>query len=277
VQATELTTKTVLRLKQRPAVPLEAEVLTPDVVAPLKRADVAALPVYLGKRQYRLDEFFDIEGDGGEHLEIHGDIGRVKWIGRGMTRGRVTVHGDAGMHLGAFMKGGTIEVLGNASDWVGAEMRGGLIRIASSAGGQIGAAYRGSLRGMRGGTILVGGAAGIEVGMRMRRGLIAVRGPVRDFAGLQMKGGTLVLMGGAEVRTGAWMVRGTIISLKPLHLMPTFAYACAYTPAFVRLYAHHLRELGWDLPCEAGTYQRFTGDHSVPGKGEVLVWEPGAV
>jgi formylmethanofuran dehydrogenase subunit C len=277
VQATELTRKTVFRLKQRPAVPLEAEVLTPDVVAPLKRADVAALPVYLGKRQCRLDDYFDIEGDGGEDLEIHGDVSRVKWLGRAMTRGRLTIHGDAGMHLGAFMKGGTIEVRGNASDWVGAEMRGGLIRIDGSAGGQIGAAYRGSLRGMRGGTILVGGAAGIEVGMRMRRGLIAVRGPVRDFAGLQMKGGTLLLMGGAELRTGAWMVRGTIISLKPLHLMPTFAYACAYNPAFLRLYAHHLRALGWDLPCEAGMYRRYSGDHAVPGKGEVLVWEAGAV
>ena len=46
----------------------------------------------------------------------------------------------------------------------------------------------------------------------MRRGVIAVKGPVRDFAGLQMKGGTIVLMGGAEIRTGAWMVRGTIVS-----------------------------------------------------------------
>ena len=38
-----------------------------------------------------------------------------------------------------------------------------------------------------------------------------------------MKGGTIVLGGGAELRTGAWMMRGTIISLKPLPLLPTFA------------------------------------------------------
>ena len=47
----------------------------------------------------------------------------------------------------------------------------------------------------------------------MKRGIIAVRGPVRDFAGLQMKGGTIFLLGGAEIRTGAWMIRGTIVSL----------------------------------------------------------------
>lgn len=274
--AVELTTKTVLTLKKRPHVPLEAEALTPDAIAARRHDEVRALPVVLGKRQYRLDDFFEVEGPASEELEIRGDVGRVKWIGRGMTRGRISIHGDAGMHLGAYMKGGTIEVAGNASDWVGAEMSGGLIRIRGNAGGQVGAAYRGSLSGMKDGTILIGGSAGIEVGMRMRRGIIAVAGPVRDFAGLQMKGGTIVLLGGAEVRTGAWMVRGTIVSLKPIRLLPTFAYACTYNPTFLRLYARHLKALGVSIPQEEkdGTYQRYTGDTSVPGKGEILVWKP---
>jgi formylmethanofuran dehydrogenase subunit C len=114
--------------------------------------------------------------------------------------------------------------------------------------------------------------------MRMRRGIIAVRGPVRDFAGLQMKGGTIVLMGGAEIRTGAWMVRGTIVCLKPVRLMPTFSYACTYNPTFLRLYARHLKALGVALPCDGadGGYRRYTGDTSVPGKGEILVWQPRA-
>jgi formylmethanofuran dehydrogenase subunit C len=268
--------KLTLTLKERPHVPLEAEVLSPDVVAPLGHGEVCALPVVLGKRQYRVDDFFEVEGAGGEELEIRGDVGRVKWIGCGMTRGRITIAGDAGMHLGAYMRGGTIEVTGNASDWVGAEMRGGLIHVRGNAGGQIGAAYRGSLSGMNNGTILVEGSAGIEVGMRMRRGIIAVKGQVRDFAGLQMKGGTIILMGGAEIRTGAWMLRGTIVSLTPIRLLPTFAYACAYQPTFLRLYARHLRTLGFSIPCEDGdgTYQRYSGDSSVPGKGEILVWKP---
>ena len=45
-----------------------------------------------------------------------------------------------------------------------------------------------------------------------------------------MKGGTIVLMSGAEIRTGAWMTRGTIISMKPLQMMPTFAYASDKRP-----------------------------------------------
>ena len=112
--------------------------------------------------------------------------------------------------------------------------------------------------------------------MRMKRGIIAVKGPVRDFAGLQMKGGTIFLLGGAELRTGAWMFRGTIVSLTPLHLLPTFAAACSYTPSFLRLYARHLQALGVSIPLDdqAGAYQRFAGDASVPGKGEILVWRP---
>jgi formylmethanofuran dehydrogenase subunit C len=267
-----------LTLKENPAVPLETEVLTPDVVAPLGHDAIRALPVFLGKRQHHLDDFFAVEGTGSEEMEIRGDAGRVKWIGRGMTRGRITVTGNAGMHLGAYMKGGTIAVSGNASDWVGGEMTGGLIHIRGNAGGQTGAAYRGSLSGMKGGTILIEGSAGIEVGMRMKRGIIAVKGPVRDFAGLQMKGGTIFLMGGAEVRTGAWMVRGTIVALTPVRLLPTFAYACAYNPTFLRVYARHLRPLGFSIPCEVqgGAYERYTGDTAVPGKGEILVWRPSA-
>src|SRR6516164_1614638 len=130
--ATELTNKTIFKVKERPSVPLEAEALTPDVIAKLSQDEVRGLPVLLGKRQFRMDDFF----------EINGDAGRVKWIGRGMTRGQIIIHGDAGMHLGAYMKGGAIQVSGNASDWAGAEMMGGLIRIAGNAGGQIGAAYR---------------------------------------------------------------------------------------------------------------------------------------
>ena len=269
---------TTFTLKEQPNVPLEAESLSPDVIAGLGRDEVCALPVFLGKRKCRVDDFFEVEGAGGDDLEIRGDARQVKWIGRGMTRGRIRIFGNAGMHLGAYMKGGVIEVSGDASDWVGAEMADGLIRIRGNAGGQVGAAYRGSLKGMRGGAIVVEGSAGLEVGMRMRRGMIVVQGLVRDFAGLQMKGGTLFLLGGAEIRTGAWMVRGTIVSVAPVALLPTFAFACLYSPPFLRLYANRLRSLGFSLPLDAanGAYRRYTGDSAVPGKGEILVWRPHA-
>ena len=266
----------VLTLKEAPPVPLEAELLTPDTLAALSHSAIRELPVYLGKRQRRVEEFFDVDGSASEEIEIRGDATRVKWIGRGMTRGRVMVRGNAGMHLGAYMKGGRIEVSGNVSDWLGGEMAGGFIHVHGDAGGQVGAAYRGSMSGMTDGTIVIDGAAGLEVGMRMKRGTIVVGGPVRDFAGLQMKGGTLILGRGAELRTGAWMIRGTIVSLAPLPILPTFAYASTYNPIFMRLYAKSLGSLGVTLPFDegAGAYERYTGDAAVPGKGELLVWKP---
>ena len=265
-----------LTLKEAPTVPLEAELLSPDTIAPLTIDEIRALPVHLGKRRRRVDDFFAVDGVPGDELEIRGDVGRVKWIGHGMTRGLVRIDGHAGMHLGSAMTGGAIEVSGNAGDWLGAEMSGGVIRVRGNAGGQVGAAYRGSLSGMTDGTILIDGSAGLEVGMRMKRGTILVGGPVRDFAGLQMKGGTIVLQSGAELRTGAWMNRGTIISLRPIPLLPTFSYAATYNPTFVRLYAKRLATLGYTLPYDErdGTYQRYTGDAAVPGRGEILVWQP---
>ena len=266
---------TFFHLKRQPTVPLEAEVLSPDVVADLSNAEICALTVYHGKRQLPLSEFFDVYGERSSDLILHGALHKVRWVGKSMSKGSVTIHGSVGMHLGAYMSGGRIEVHGNASDWIGAEMKNGIIHVHGNAGGQVGAAYRGALRGMKNGTIIIDGSAGLEVGMRMRRGTIVVRGPAKDFTGLQMKGGTIVLLSGAEIRTGAWMNRGTIISLKPLHLMPTFARAVDTNPVFMGLLARHLRRFGVDLPSPAeGSYRHYSGDLSVSDKGEILVWQP---
>ena len=149
------------------ATPLEAEALSPDVICELAHAEILALPVFLGNRQRRLGDFFEVDGEKSASLELYGDLAQVKWIGRGMTQGSIAIHGRAGMHLGASMSGGTITVEGDAADWLGAEMSGGLIHVRGRAGGQVGAAYRGSTVGMRSGEILIDGDAGIEVGMRM--------------------------------------------------------------------------------------------------------------
>src|SRR4029453_15629932 len=52
----------ILTLKQQPSAPLEAEALSPDVTAPLGLEAIKALPVHLGKRQHRVDDFFAVEG-----------------------------------------------------------------------------------------------------------------------------------------------------------------------------------------------------------------------
>jgi formylmethanofuran dehydrogenase subunit C len=262
-----------LSLKEELRLPLEVEALSPDILSELSQDEIGKLPVFQGHHQYRLNDFFKVDGERSKSLELYGNLAQVKWIGKGMTCGNIDIHGNAGMHLGSAMKGGSILVRGNAGDWLGAEMSGGLIRVQGNAGGQVGAAYRGSRKGMKSGVILIDGMAGIEVAMRMRRGLICIMGRVGDFAGLQMLGGTLFLCGKVGIRTGAWMSRGTIVSFRPIELLPTFQYACTYELMFLRLLLKQLRELGVPLnePEWQGPVRRYLGDTSGLGKGEILV------
>src|SRR5262245_30122553 len=114
-------------LKRQPTVPLEAEVLSPNVVGELSNADICGLTVYHGKRQRPLSEFFDVYGERSNDLVVDGALHKVRWIGKSMSHGSITIHGSVGMHLGAYMSGGRIEVHGNASDWIGGEMKNGFI------------------------------------------------------------------------------------------------------------------------------------------------------
>lgn len=262
-----------LTLTADPEVPLEAECLSPDRLAGLDPADAAAQSVQYGNEKARLGDFFGIKSHDGDELRLAGDLGRVKLIGAGMAGGRIVVEGDVGMHLGAAMTGGEIVVEGNASDWVGPEMRGGRIVVKGDAGHAVGCAYRGSRIGMKGGRILVHGRAGNEAGNTMRNGLIAIGGDCGDFAGVNMLAGTIVVFGALGIRAGAGMKRGTIVALGGAEPLPTFTYACAYRPDFLRLYLRDLKEEGLAVePAHlSALYQRWSGDAVELNRGELLI------
>lgn len=264
-----------LTLKNAPSVALEAEVLSPDRLAGRTLAEAQALQVFHGRKRAQLGDFFELHGQPGDDVVLRGDLSRVKWIGRGMTRGRLRIEGNAGMHLGSQMRGGRIELTGDADDWLGAEMHGGEIQLQGNAGAHVGAAYQGSEKGMRGGVIHIGGSAGAELGRLMRRGVIVAAGIAGEFAGLQMKGGTICLLAGAHGHVGAWMTRGTIISVAPLAMLPTYTHNCDSIPTVLRLVGRQIARLGSKLPCEeqAGVYQQFSGDFRQPGRGEIFVWK----
>ena len=64
-----------------------------------------------------------------------------------------------------------------------------------------------------------------------------------------------------------------LVLLRPIHHGPSRTY----NPAFVNFYARQLRDtLSLPIPFAAaeGSYERYCGDASVPGKGEVLIWRP---
>jgi formylmethanofuran dehydrogenase subunit C len=263
-----------LRYHGTTTIPVEAECLTPDSLAGKSAVEIAALPVQHGNAPAPLGEFFTVSGDASDReIVLEGDCSRVKLIGAGMATGRITIHGDAGMHLGSEMTGGAIHVHGRTGDWVGAEMRGGLIHVRGDAGHLAGAAYRGGHVGMRGGVLLIEGKAGNEAGGNMRRGLIAVGGDTGDFTGVALIAGSIFVFGQPGVRPGAGMKRGSIVLCGPAPaLLPTFRFDCEYRPVFLALYLRQLR--AWGFPVAerlfSGTWRRYSGDLVALGKGEVL-------
>jgi len=266
---------TTLTLKSQLEMPLEAGVIVPDRLDGCSAAAVAAMPVTYGNEAACLGDFFQVDGEGSTEIVLEGDLGRVKNIAAAMTRGKVEIRGNAGMHLGAAMCGGEIDVHGNAGDWAGAEMNGGSIHIRGNTGHGLGGAYRGSRRGMNRGLILVEGDAGNEAGAVMRRGLIVVTGNAGDFAGAFMTAGTIIVLGMLGMRAGAGLLRGTIVTCRQPELLPTFRYDCSYSPNFLKLMFQDLRRRGLEVADAymEGSYRRYSGDLNRLGKGEILIYD----
>lgn len=276
IQSESQTTVT-LRLKESSSIPIEADSICPDLFIGHSQMEIETLPVYYGRRRVALGDLFTVAGENSDDLLVEGDLRHVKRIGQQMTRGRITIQGDVGMHLGAQMRGGEIVVCGNVDAWAGAHMSGGIIRVYGNAGPMLGAAYVGETRGMRGGVILVEGDAGPRVGERMRRGLVAIQGNVKDLAGARMIAGSIFVFGTLGARAGAGMKRGTIVALGGLadDLPPVFRYSCSYRPVFLRYYLGRLCE--WGLPVTEeqleGVFCRYTGDITTLGKGEIFIYD----
>jgi formylmethanofuran dehydrogenase subunit C len=262
-----------LTLKNVPAIPLEAEQISPGLLRGKSALEVAKTPLLYGNAEVPLGDFFDIRGQHcKDHLHLEGNLSRVKHLARGMNQGLLTIDGPVGMHLGAGMSGGEIRVQGDVGDWLGAQMKGGLISIQGRAGHLVGAAYWGEKRGMTGGTIIIHGQAGNEIGNRMARGLLVVTGDCGDFAGVQMRAGTIIVLGKAGLRPGANMRRGTIILAHSQILLPTFNFCCAYNPPFLPLLARVLEKEGVALsPVQGQLCARYLGDTNELGKGEILL------
>ena len=107
---------TLLTLKSKLEAPLEAAAIVPDHFPGKTAADISGLEVTYGNQTARIGDFFLVDGNGTSEIILKGDLTRVKNIAAGMTEGKVTVHGDVGMHLGSAMQGGEIDVHGTADD-----------------------------------------------------------------------------------------------------------------------------------------------------------------
>jgi formylmethanofuran dehydrogenase subunit C len=235
---------------------LELDGITPDRLLTLSNAEIAKLPVWMGRRSVPLGDIAAIQGELSAHLRFEGDLARAEGVGAGMASG-------------------VLDVTGSVGDGAGVAMRGGSLRIGGSAGMRLGAALPGASRGMLGGEIVVTGSVGAEAGAYARRGLIVVRGDVGDSAARGLIAGTLVVFGRVGADAGTGNKRGSIVVLGSTAVPPTYRFACVYRPTVLRVLFGYLRR-AYSIPVAdrfvAGRWKRYCGDISELGKGELLTW-----
>jgi formylmethanofuran dehydrogenase subunit C len=223
--------KTVtLTVKQQPDLILEAESIIPDIFAGKTVAEIEKLPVYQGKQDSTIGEYFLVAGQSGKTAEetqivVNGDCSKVKYIGSKMSAGEVIVNSTTDMYTGAWMKGGKLVVNGDVHSFCGLGMEGGEFHINGNAGNYLGASYRGDWRGMQGGLIRVKGNVGSDIGTFMNGGEMIIGGNADVHIATHAEGGRIVIKGNVNRRIGGQMVKGEVIVFGGVNvMMPGFQY-----------------------------------------------------
>lgn len=142
---------------------VDCRALTPNLLAGLSVDQIKNIS--LG--QHKVSDLFELSGSDTDNILFKNSSSKLAYIGFKMSRGTITLQGDAGDFLGANLQKGTIICQGSAGDRVGDQMRRGLI--------------------------LIDGNAGDYVASRMIAGTIGVAGMVGQYIGFNMKRGTLLL------------------------------------------------------------------------------------
>ena len=209
-----------LKLKENPSVLIDARSITPDSFAGKRMNEILSLRLLEGGRQITLQDLFDVEGpneapkDPGEiTIIIERSIDKISFVGYRMSKGNITINGNAGHFIGYKMKGGSIVIHGNVRNYLGAKMKDGTIEVFGNAGHWVGAKLLGEKpgKGMKGGTIMIHGNAGSEIGSGMKGGTIIIDGDVRNSIGNHMVGGTIIVKGNAGLYPGLRMSGGRIV------------------------------------------------------------------
>jgi formylmethanofuran dehydrogenase subunit C len=261
-------------LKTQPAQRVDLSPLVPQNLQGLSIADIAALELHSGKRKFRVDELFTIDGSDAQNILIKNSVDKLDFIGKELNGGTITVEGDAGAYLGMSMKKGEIKVSGNAGLYAACEMKNGYLEVSGNVGDFLGAALAGNKMGMKGGIILVKGNAGQRVGDHLRRGLILIEGNAGDYCGSRMTAGTIAVMGNTGRYLGYAMRRGTLLLWNTPQLSASFNDCGSHTLAFLPILFNSFKTLNSkfaDASVSFNRVQRYAGDMAEIGQGEVLV------
>ncbi len=260
-----------LVLRGAPDQRLDLSALTPDRLAGLDPAIIAALPVQTTRRGATVADWFTLHPGDPADLVIEGGSPRLDGIGTGMASGSLRVEGEVGQLAGRNMAGGHLVIHGRAGDFVASGLRAGRVEVAGDVGDDLGGALPGERTGMRGGVVRVGGRAGARAGGRLRRGLLIIEGDAGPFAGVGMVAGTLIICGQAGLMPGILMRRGTIVLGAPTPLPPGFRATASPDLVFTQLLQRAASAFSPAAAfCVSAAVARSGGDLAVLGKGEWL-------
>ncbi len=268
MSALTLTMKT--RLEQR----VDMSPLVCNKLEGMSVTEIAAIELQNGKRKIRVDSLFAIKGSDTQNLIINGSFAKLDFIGKKLKGGSITINGDVGAYLAQEMEAGTIKVKGNAGLYAACEMKNGYLEIIGNSGDFLAAALPGNRQGMRGGTVLVKGNVGERAGDHMRRGVLLIEGNVGDYCGSRMVAGTIAVMGQTGSFLGYAMRRGTLLLWNKPQLSATFNDCGAHTLAFLPILFASFKSLSSKFSVDSESFnrvQRYAGDMSELGRGEVLV------
>jgi formylmethanofuran dehydrogenase subunit C len=236
---------------------VDAARLAPEHLADLNPAAAARVTLPTTSGDAAIGDLFTLThtDDRGGAVDLEGDLGRFDRLGSGMTGGRLTVEGNAGVRAGEGMRGGILLICGDAGDNAGAPLPG-------------------ASEGQAGGVLIVRGRAGGFAGSRMRRGFMGLGG-AGEAAGTALIAGTIILLSAPGTGTGAMMRRGTIVVLAPFQPGPMFARSGRTVAPWLGPYGNALAAAGLRAPANPATasFVRYRGDLADGARGEILVRE----
>ncbi len=234
--------------------------------------------LHMGNEKCNIGDIFDITGSFSDHPVVFENSNQsMDYVGHALCKdSHLTVAGDVGHYAGSRLAGGKLVIDGNAQDYTACGMSKGLIEIMGDANDYVGSAHVGDKKGMAGGTILVHGNTGHFTGDMLRRGTIMVVGNIGDYCGSRMIAGTITNLGTIGKQVGVGMRRGTILlPHKPKDVLTGFHDCGRHNLGYLTLLLHELRQYKstfQSLHPMRRRVQRYIGDTTVSGQGEMLIW-----
>ncbi len=259
-------------LRQEPPQRVDLSALTPDRLAGKSVAEIEKIEIGTTRASIKAGDVFRIAEGDLKNVRYEGGSARFDLIGAKLLPGfSIHVEGDVGAQLGRLAKSGRITVSGSAGVYAASGNEGAHIEIRGDVGDLLAAPLAGELAGMSGGRVVVRGRAGARAGDRLRRGILIIEGDAGDDLGSRFIAGTIIALGKTPGRVGYLNKRGSIVLAKRPDLPPTYVDCGPQNLTFAKLYARGLKaDSAGAAAVLSGRLQRFGGDTSVYGKGEIL-------